>query len=36
MLTNYANPAETPTGDPNQDVVYGLWFISLEREPVVV
>jgi hypothetical protein len=36
MLTNYAHPAETPLGDPNHDVVYGLGLISLEREPVVV
>jgi len=36
MLTNYANPAEKLIADPNQDVVYGLGFLSLEKEPVVV
>jgi hypothetical protein len=36
MLTNYANPAERLIADPNQDVVYGLGFLSLEKEPVVV
>jgi hypothetical protein len=36
MLTNYANPAEKLVADPNQDVIYGLGFLSLEKEPVVV
>lgn len=36
MLTGYANPTETYIADPNQDVVYGLGFISLEKEPVVI
>jgi hypothetical protein len=36
MLTNYANPAEKLIADPNQDVVYGLGFLSLEKEPVVL
>src|SRR5271157_3426931 len=36
MLTGYVNPAETYIADPNQDVVYGLGFLSLEKEPVVI
>jgi hypothetical protein len=36
MLTGYVNPAETYIADPNQDVVYGLGYLSLEKEPVVV
>ncbi len=36
MLTNYANPAEKLIADPNQDVVYGLGFLSLQKGPVVV
>jgi hypothetical protein len=36
MLTGYVNPAETFIADPNQDVVYGLGYLSLEKEPVVV
>ncbi len=36
MLTDYANPAEKLIADPNQDVVYGLGFLSLEKEPVVL
>jgi hypothetical protein len=36
MLTGYISPAETFIGDPNQDVVYGVGFLSLEKEPVVV
>jgi hypothetical protein len=35
MLTGYVNPAETYIADPNQDVVYGLGYLSLEKEPVV-
>jgi len=36
MLTGYVNPAETYIADPNQDVVYGLGFLSFEKEPVVI
>ena len=36
MLTGYVNPAETYIADPNQDVVYGLGYLSLEKEPVVI
>jgi hypothetical protein len=36
MLTGYVNPAENYIADPNQDVVYGLGFLSLEKEPVVI
>ncbi len=36
MLTGYISPAEVFIGDPNQDVVYGVGFLSLEQEPVVV
>src|SRR5271166_74889 len=36
MLTSYINPGETFIGDPNQDVVYGLGYLSLEKEPVVI
>jgi len=36
MLTGYISTAETFIGDPNQDVVYGVGFLSLEQEPVVV
>ena len=36
MLTSYISPAERYIGDPNQDVVYGLGYLSLEEEPVVV
>jgi len=36
MLTGYVNPAETYIADPNQDVVYGLGFMSFEKEPVVM
>ena len=36
MLTGYISPAETYMGDPNQDVVYGLGFMALEKEPVVI
>jgi len=36
MLTGYIDPAERYIGDPNQDVVYGLGYLSLEAEPVVV
>jgi hypothetical protein len=36
MLTDYVSPAETSIADPNQDVVYGLGYLSLEKEPVVI
>jgi len=36
LLTGYISPAETRIGDPNQDVVYGLAYLSLEKEPIVV
>lgn len=36
MLTGYVNPGEVSIADPNQDVVYGLGYLSLEKEPVVV
>ena len=36
MLTGYINPAERYIGDPNQDVVYGLGYLALASEPVVV
>lgn len=36
MLTGYVNPAETYIADPNQDVVYGLGYLNMEKEPVVI
>jgi hypothetical protein len=36
MLTGYVDPGERFIADPNQDVVYGLGFLSLEQEPVVL
>ncbi|MCP9799888.1 DUF1254 domain-containing protein [Synechococcus sp. RedBA-s] len=36
MLTGYISPGERFIGDPNQDVVYGVGFLSLEKEPVIV
>jgi hypothetical protein len=36
MLTGYVDPAENYIADPNQDVVYGLGFMSFEKEPVVI
>jgi len=36
MLTGYINPGERYIADPNQDVVYGLGYLSLEKEPVVI
>jgi hypothetical protein len=36
MLTGYISPGERFIGDPNQDVVYGLGYLSLAEEPVVV
>ena len=36
MLTNYISPSETFVAIPNQDVVYGLGWLSLANEPVVL
>ncbi|MCP3408405.1 DUF1254 domain-containing protein [Bradyrhizobium sp. CCGB01] len=36
MLHDYIEPSETFVTCPNQDVVYGLGFFSLDEEPVVV
>jgi hypothetical protein len=36
MLSDYINPQETFVACPNQDVVYGLGFFSLDTEPVVI
>ena len=35
MLTNYVSPGETSIADPNQDVVYGLGYLSLVRLKVL-
>jgi len=35
MLNDYIEPSETFVTCPNQDVVYGLGFFSLDEEPVV-
>ncbi|CAG4925151.1 DUF1254 domain-containing protein [Paraburkholderia gardini] len=35
MLSHYVDPSETFVTCPNQDVVYGLGFFSLDDEPVV-
>jgi hypothetical protein len=36
MLTGYIDPREDFIAIPNQDVVYGLGWLSLAKEPVVV
>ena len=36
MLTDYIDPGQTFVTCPNQDVVYGLGFFSLDEEPVVM
>ena len=36
MLTDYIAPEQRSVATPNQDVVYGAAFFSLEKEPVVV
>ena len=36
MLTTYIDPRETFIAIPNQDVVYGLGWLSLAKEPVVL
>lgn len=35
MLHGYVDPAETFVTCPNQDVVYGLGFFSLDKQPVI-
>lgn len=35
MLTDYLSPAQTFIACPNQDVVYGVGFFALDKEPVV-
>jgi hypothetical protein len=36
MLADYIEPTETFVACPNQDVVYGLGYFSLDEEPVVI
>ena len=36
MLSDYINPGQRSVACPNQDVVYGLGFMDLAREPVVL
>src|SRR5215470_9908743 len=36
MLADYIEPSQTFVACPNQDVVYGLGFFSLDEEPVVI
>lgn len=36
MLNDYIDPAQTFIACPNQDVVYGLGFFSLDEEPVIM
>jgi len=36
MLHDYITPSETFVTCPNQDVVYGLGFFSLDEEPVII
>jgi hypothetical protein len=36
MLNDYIDPGQTFIACPNQDVVYGLGFFDLDRQPVVV
>ena len=36
MLSGYIDPGQTFVTCPNQDVVYGLGFFSLDEEPVVI
>jgi hypothetical protein len=36
MLADYIDPSETFVTCPNQDVVYGLAYFSLDAQPVVV
>jgi len=36
MLADYIEPSETFVACPNQDVVYGLAYLSLDEQPVIV
>jgi len=36
MLTGYCSPEERVIACPNQDVVYGTAFVTLDKEPVVI
>jgi hypothetical protein len=36
MYHDYINPIERSLGDPNQDVVYGVSYMDLGKEPVIV
>ena len=36
MLSDYIDPGQNFVTCPNQDVVYGLGFFSLDEEPVVI
>jgi hypothetical protein len=36
MLNDYVQPDQSFVACPNQDVVYGLGFLSLDKEPVVI
>ncbi|CDP82298.1 hypothetical protein BN975_00348 [Mycolicibacterium farcinogenes] len=36
MLSDYIDPAQTFIACPNQDVVYGLSYLSLDEEPVII
>jgi hypothetical protein len=36
MLTDYIDPAERIVATPDQNVVYGISILSLDREPVVL
>ncbi|MFV8054065.1 DUF1254 domain-containing protein [Mycobacterium sp. 48b] len=36
MLSDYIDPAQTFIACPNQDVVYGLSYMSLDEEPVII
>jgi len=36
MLTGYIDPGEVFIADPNQDVVYGLGYFALDKEPVII
>src|SRR6478752_3538904 len=36
MLSDYIDPGQTFIACPNQDVVYGLGFFSLDEQPVVI
>src|SRR5262245_6049461 len=36
MWHDYVDPSERMLGDPNQDVVYGLSYLDLRKEPVII